>query len=163
MCYLEKEMRSQQKKDFDILHKIYDEVQRLNKELGLKQIWKVDNGFFETRIDISENGEYDIGNGKLPDNGFEMFCPDLICFKNKLIIEYEEEAQPHSGYAGAKLNKGHFPELLNKRDTIRDDYYKRAGFTLLKVWEGDIRHKLLDQYITNFITSSGNTLTKKQA
>jgi hypothetical protein len=140
-------MNPSYKKDLVTIHKIYSQANKTIKENKLPFHFKPDDGDYETRIDISETGLVEKGNGELPKPHFEMFCPDLIDFKNKRIIEYEEEAKKHSGYLGAKPNKGHFPELLNKRDDKREKHYKYAGFDFLKIWEGEIKdgswyHKL---------------------
>ena len=59
----------------------------------------------------------------LRNQGFMMFVPDLIDIKNKLIIEYQEDAKPGK--------KGH-DELS---DMDKDLYYQLGGFRQLKLWE----------------------------
>ena len=128
-------MRQKEKTDLTILHNINQEIIRLSKKHGWKYNFKVDNGLYETRIDIDSDGEWRPGNGTLPSMGFEMFCPDLIDFNNQVIIEYEEESGPNSGFFKSKKDKGHNQELLNPRDERRDWYYGQAKFAVLKIWE----------------------------
>ena len=69
---------------------------------------------------------------KFRKHGFKPFVPDLIDFKMKKIIEYQEEPGPPK--PGAKLaRKGH-DEFS---DSDKDLYYKIAGFDQLKIWESD--------------------------
>lgn len=119
------------------LYPIVQECKRLESiyNWGFKFEW--DQGDFETRIDISEDGVWSKGSNILPVSGFEMFCPDIVEFSDQFIIEFEEEAKPNTGYHRAKKHKGHFQELLTVRDEIRDKYYKLAGFEVLKIWESD--------------------------
>lgn len=62
-------------------------------------------------------------------DGFKPFVPDLIDFKNKLIIEWQEEPKPNKG---AKIIKKGHDEFS---DSDKDLYYKLAGFKQLKLWE----------------------------
>lgn len=126
-------------RDLENLFIIYEEIKRLNKKHEWKYNFKVDSGDFETRVDIDTDGEWKRGDGKLPSNGFEIYCPDLIDFNNQVIIEYEEEAKPNTGFFRGKLNKGHFRELLTPRDELRDWYYTQAKFAFLKMWETDFQ------------------------
>lgn len=119
-------------RDLDSLFPIVQEARRISEEYNLGFSFRWDQGDYETRIDISDLGTCFIGNGKLPLIGFEMFCPDILDFHNKIIIEYEEEAKPNKG---AKRRKGHFEG--NNRDLRRDWAYTRARFDYLKIWESD--------------------------
>ena len=125
-------------KDLVSLHKIYEEAQAMSYSENLGFNFKVDDGQFETRIDIREDGSWNKGDGKLPLIGSKMLCPDLIDFNKKKIIEYEESAAANTGYLKAKRNKGH-SEVTNKKDTDRDLYYKIAGFDLLKIWDYELK------------------------
>lgn len=123
-------------KDLMSLFPIVQEARRISDEFDLRFSFKWDQGDYETRIDISSLGTCFIGNGKLPLIGFEMYCPDILDYNNKIIIEYEEEAKSNKG---AKRRKGHFEG--NNRDLKRDWAYTRAKFDLLKVWESDKKWK----------------------
>jgi len=108
----------------------------------------VDDGNYETRLDINENGDYFLGNGKLPLIGYEMFCPDLLCWNDGIIIEFEEEAKKNTGFMKAKKHKGH-TEYTNTRDTRRDNHYRK--FILLKIWESDMKSDLWKRKIQSML------------
>ena len=77
--------------------------------------------------------------------GFKRFVPDVIDFKHKLIIEYQEEPRPQRG---AKIiKKGH----TEFSDQDKDLYYKLAGFIQLKIWESD--QSWMDK-IDSFLTTT---------
>jgi len=109
-------------------------------------------GRYETVIIINTSGQFRTPNEKsnwddLAANEV-LFCPDLIDYGARAIIEFEEESKPQKG---AKIiKKGHFEE--SKKDTRRDEAYKKAGFEVLKVWETEpnknakIRKFLTDVY-----------------
>ena len=68
----------------------------------------------------------------------EIFCPDLLDYNNKKIIEYEEETgNRRSGARLAKKGHGHPGDLANIRDSRRNSYYENAGFKFLQIWESD--------------------------
>lgn len=123
-------------RDFDRIYPVWQEANRISEEFGLGFRFKFDQGNYETRIDISDLGTCFIGNGKLPLIGFEMFCPDVLDFHNKIIIEYEEEAKPNKG---SKRRKGHFEG--NNHDLKRDWAYTKAKFGVCKIWESDKKWK----------------------
>ncbi len=57
-------------------------------------------------------------------------------FENKIIIEYEESTGPRrSGARIARKGHGYPGDLINKRDSIRDEYYQAVGFRVCKIWE----------------------------
>lgn len=138
-------------KDLVKLHKIYEEIKKICKEYNWHQSFVVDDGRFETRIDIHSNGHWVRGNGKLPLISYEMFCPDLIDFNKKCIIEFEEEAKANTGYFNAKKHKGHVQETLTVRDEVRDEAYGIAGFQLHKIWESDFKSGKWKEYLKNFL------------
>lgn len=119
-------------KDLDSLYPIVQEARRISDEFHLGFSFKWDQGDYETRIDISEQGYCFLGNGQLPLIGYQIFCPDILDYHNKIIIEFEEESKPNKG---AKRRKGHFE--FNKRDVRRDEYYKLGKFDVLKIWESN--------------------------
>jgi len=135
-------------KDLDSLHKIYREVQALNKKYFWYFAFKVDDGSYETRIDVNDNGDTFLGNGRLPLIGYEMFCPDLMEWNRKLIIEFEEEASSNTGFMKAKKHKGH-TEYTNTRDTRRDNHYRK--FTLLKIWKKDLKSDIWKRKLQSFL------------
>lgn len=62
---------------------------------------------------------------------FKPFVPDIMDFKNKKIIEYQEEPKPGKG---AHIGKKGHDEFS---DEDKDLYYALAGFDQLKIWESD--------------------------
>lgn len=114
------------------LYPIYAECKRLNDEFNFGFHFTWDQGSYETRIDINEDGNCFLGNGKLPLIGYTMKCPDILDFHNKIIIEFEEECKPDKG---ARKRKGHFD--IGTKDTQRDTLYNKAKFDVLKIWQSD--------------------------
>jgi len=114
---------------------IVKHARELEKQYEWGFIFRWDQGSYETRLDIREDGIWTIGNGNLPLDDFTMICPDiLVMFQGRVVgvIEFEEEAKPDKG---AKKRKGHFEG--NKRDSKRDGLYKAAKLDLLKIWESN--------------------------
>ena len=139
-------------KDLASLFPIYLEAKKISEEYNLGFQFKIDHGSYETRIDISDLGTCFIGNGKLPLIGFDMFCPDLLDYHNKIILEYEETARPNKG---AKRRKGHLE--VNNHDQNRDWAYARAKFLVLKIWDSDKDWKThLKKFLIETFTKSQN-------
>ena len=95
----------------------------------------------KTRILINEFGAW----GKMPiltetqakdfrKKGFRQFVPDLIDFKNKIIIEYQEEPEGREGVLRrrGKINKKGHDEFS---DEDKDIFYGLAKFNQLKIWK----------------------------
>ena len=148
-------------KDSDSLHKIYEYIKELSNKKGLLCNFHVDDGEFETRIDVTFGGKWYRGNGKMPENGYRMFCPDLIDYDNKLIIEYEEESKSNTGFFKAKKRKGH-SDYTNTRDAQRDAFYVISGFKLLKIWDYELKKDIiwklkLFEYLRHNINSCNNS------
>jgi len=135
--------------DIESLFRIYEQIKKITKQHNLQFSFKIDHGTYETAIEfvgvkcfhppISQNWDSD------PD----IFCPDLLDWHNKIIIEYEEEVGPRR--SGAFLaKKGHHREgdMDNKRDTRREKFYKHRGFHILRIWESD---KLWRQKLEKFL------------
>lgn len=137
-------------KDADALHEIYEIAKAYCKKHKLPYHFTVDDGDWETAIEF-----FFLGDAKTPqwevihpprsknwDSNPTIFCPDLLDFKHKLIIEFEEEGQKR--LSGARLaRKGHGPEfdLLNKRDSRRADYYNWGNFRVLRFYEADLKEE----------------------
>ena len=78
-----------------------------------------------------------------------IFCPDLLDYYNKIIIEYEEEIGKR--LPGAKLAlKGHHREgdMDTRRDIRRNLYYKDGKFRVLRIYESDLMwHNKLAEFL----------------
>lgn len=125
-------------KDLVSLHKIYEKIKIITKENNLSYNFTVDDGDWETAIEFIGAKSYHPPISVDWSNNPQIFCPDLLDFDNKIIIEYEEEVgNPRSG---AKLAiKGHNREgdMPNKRDFKRNEFYADGNYKLLQIWESD--------------------------
>ena len=95
----------------------------------------------KTRIIINEFGAWkkvpiltEIQAKDFRKKGFRQFVPDLIDFKNKIIIEYQEESEGRHGVLRrrGKINKKGHDEFS---DEDKDIFYGLAKFNQLKIWE----------------------------
>jgi len=78
--------------------------------------------------------------------------PDLIDFKNKIIIEYQEESKGRQGVLRrhGKINKKGHDEFS---DENKDIFYDVAKFNQLKIWENTPLKKQneeLKEFLTTF-------------
>ena len=82
--------------------------------------------------------------------GFRQFVPDLIDFKNKIIIEYQEESEGRQGVLRrrGKINKKGHDEFS---DEDKDIFYGLAKFNQLKIWENTPLEKQKEELET-FLT-----------
>lgn len=135
--------------DIEPLMKIYRECVAICKEHQLPFIFQVDHGTYETAIEFIGSKSYHPPVSENWNQNPEIFCPDLLDYYNKIIIEYEEEVGGRR--PGAKLaRKGHHREgdLDTKRDFKRNLYYKDGAFRVLRIYESD---KLWQKKITDFL------------
>jgi hypothetical protein len=129
-------------------------IQDLKKLFSInQQIKKIDTGNYynfvidtdtkegKTRIIINEFGAWkkmpiltEIQAKDFRKKGFRQFVPDLIDFKNKIIIEYQEESEGRQGVLRrrGKINKKGHDEFS---DEDKDIFYGLAKFNQLKIWE----------------------------
>jgi len=133
-------------KDSDALHAIYEKAKTFCKENDLPYSFKVDNGDYETAIEFFYDDEK--WHTAYPpiaknwDSNPTIFCPDILDYSHKLVIEFDEEGQKR--LSGAHLaRKGHGPEgdILNKRDSRRGDYYSWGKFRVLRFYEADLKEE----------------------
>lgn len=129
-------------KDSDALHTIYEKAKTICKENDLQYSFKVDNGDYETAIEFYyDNETWHTAHPPIAKNWDSkptIFCPDLLDYSHKLIIEWEEEHGNRK--SGAKLaTKGHSHQgdFDTKRDSRRTDYYNWGNFRVLRIWESD--------------------------
>ena len=124
--------------DIENLFRIYNAANSIIKKHSLLISFTIDHGTYETAIEFVGNHFFHPPISKNWDSHPQIFCPDLLDWNNKIIIEYEEEiGKPLSGAKLAK--KGHQREgdLDNKRDTKRNEFYKRGGFRLFRIYDSD--------------------------
>lgn len=146
--------------DYGNLHKIYRKCIDYCIEKKLPYKFLVDSGKWETAIEFWEMGYFHPPQSKsweeVKKKGNEIKCPDLLDYKYKLIIEFEEEPKP--GKRGGKLGKKGHTEESNK-DEHRDQLYRLAGFRVLKFWETDLKEENWDK-IYNFLKVSNQEVIR---
>ena len=127
--------------DLQKLFEIKNQIQQIDKKKNYNFIIDSDTKEGRTRIIIDEFGTWK----KMPNlteeqaseyrkKGFRQFVPDLIDFKNKIIIEYQEECKGRQGVLRrrGKINKKGHDEFS---DEDKDIFYELAKFNQLKIWE----------------------------
>jgi hypothetical protein len=127
--------------DLQKLFEINQQIKQFDKKKHYNFIIDTDTKEGKTRIVIDEFGTWK----KTPylteeqaiqfrKKGFRQFVPDLIDFKNKVIIEYQEESKGRQGVLRrrGKINKKGHDEFS---DEDKDLFYKLAEFSQLKIWE----------------------------
>jgi len=127
--------------DLEKLFDISEQIKQIDKENYYNFLIDTDTKEGKTRIVIDEFGTWK----KVPiltekqalefrKKGFRQFVPDLIDFKNKIIIEYQEESKGRQGVLRrrGKINKKGHDEFS---DEDKDIFYELAKFNQLKIWE----------------------------
>jgi hypothetical protein len=127
--------------DLQKLFEINQQIKQFDKKKYYNFIIDTDTKEGKTRIVIDEFGTWK----KVPvltekqalefrKKGFRQFVPDLIDFKNKIIIEYQEESKGRPGVLRrrGKINKKGHDEFS---DEDKDIFYELAKFNQLKIWE----------------------------
>ena len=127
--------------DLQKLFEINQQIKQFDKKKYYNFIMDTDTKEGKTRIVIDEFGKWK----KTPclteeqaiqfrKKGFRQFVPDLIDFKNKIIIEYQEESKGRQGVLRrrGKINKKGHDEFS---DEDKDVFYELAKFNQLKIWE----------------------------
>lgn len=137
--------------DIEKLMKVYSECLLLCKKYDLPFQFTVDHGTFETAIEFIGSTSYHPPLSKNWKDNPIIFCPDLLDYSNKIIIEYDEEIGNRR--AGAKLaKKGHNREgdVDTKRDHRRTLYYRDGKFRVLRIYESDV---MWSKKLTEFLLS----------
>ena len=135
--------------DIENLMKIYRKCLQLCKEHHLPYSFRVDHGTYETAIEFIGSRSYHPPLSKNWNQSHDIFCPDLLDYEHKIIIEYEEEVGERQ--TGAKLaTKGHHREgdMDTNRDIRRNLYYKDSKFRVLRIYESD---KLWEKKLGSFL------------
>ena len=127
--------------DLEKLFNINHEIKKIDKENHYNFIIDTDTKEGKTRIVIDEFGTWQKAPfltkeqaNEFRKKGFRQFVPDLIDFKNKIIIEYQEESKGRQGILRkhGKINKKGHDEFS---DEDKDIFYELAKFNQLKIWE----------------------------
>lgn len=137
--------------DIEYLSAINKEIKLLTEKYDLPFKFETDKGTYETAIEFVGSKPYHPPFSKDWSTKPVIFCPDLLDWHNKIIIEYEEEIGDRKPGA-ALAKKGHHREgdMDNKKDTRRGKYYKSGGFHVLRIWECDPNwHQKLETFLTS--------------
>ena len=127
--------------DLEKLFHINQQIKEIDKENQYNFVIDTDTKEGKTRIIIDEFGKWRkapcLTEEQAEDfrkKGFRQFVPDLIDFKNKIIIEYQEESEGRQGVLRrhGKINKKGHDEFS---DEDKDMFYDIAKFNQLKIWE----------------------------
>ena len=151
--------------DLQKLFEIKNQIQQIDKKNDYNFIIDSDTKEGRTRIIIDEFGTWE----KMPNlteeqaseyrrKGFRQFVPDLIDFKNKIIIEYQEECKGRQGVLRrrGKINKKGHDEFS---DEDKDIFYELAKFNQLKIWENTPeveQNKELKVFLKTFSKNKNN-------
>ncbi|MDC1136731.1 hypothetical protein OAS76_03005 [Nitrosopumilus sp.] len=147
--------------DLQKLFEIKNQIQEIDKEKYYNFTIDSDTKEGRTRIIIDEFGTWK----KMPNlteeqasefrkKGFRQFVPDLIDFKNKIIIEYQEECKGRQGILRrrGKINKKGHDEFS---DEDKDIFYELAKFEQLKIWENTPQEEQ-NKELKNFLKIDNN-------
>jgi hypothetical protein len=156
--------------DLEKLFCIHQQIKEIDEKNHYDFIIDTDTKEGKTRIVIDEFGTWK----KVPSltreqaanyrkKGFRQFVPDLIDFKNKIIIEYQEESEGRTGVLRrrGKINKKGHDEFS---DEDKDLFYELAKFNQLKIWENTAPEKQneeLREFLTAFLPNLPNVLISK--
>ena len=148
--------------DLQKLFEINQQIKQIDEKNYYNFIIDTDTKEGKTRIVIDEFGAWK----KTPHlteeqaiefrkKGFRQFVPDLIDFKNKVIIEYQEESKGRQGVLRrrGKINKKGHDEFS---DEDKDLFYKLAEFNQLKIWENTSPEKQKEE-LEKFLRIFSNT------
>ena len=151
--------------DLQKLFEINQQIKQFDKKKYYNFIMDTDTKEGKTRIVIDEFGVWK----KTPylteeqaiefrKKGFRQFVPDLIDFKNKIIIEYQEESKGRQGVLRrrGKINKKGHDEFS---DEDKDLFYKLAEFNQLKIWENtspEEQKEELEKFLKIFSNTKNN-------
>ncbi|QMU55055.1 MAG: hypothetical protein GKS07_09285 [Nitrosopumilus sp.] len=156
--------------DLEKLFCIHRQIKEIDEKNHYDFIIDTDTTEGKTRIVIDEFGTWK----KIPSltqeqaedyrkKGFRQFVPDLIDFKNKIIIEYQEECEGRQGVLRrrGKINKKGHDEFS---DEDKDLFYELAKFNQLKIWENtapEIQSEELKGFLTAFLPKLPNVIISK--
>ena len=151
--------------DIQKLFEINQQIKEIDKKNYYNFVIDTDTKEGRTRIFIDEFGTWEktphLTEEQATDyrkKGFRQFVPDLIDFKNKIIIEYQEECKGRQGVLRrhGKINKKGHDEFS---DEDKDIFYELAKFNQLKIWENtpqDEQNKELENFLKIFSNDKNN-------
>ena len=143
--------------DLEKLCSINQQIKKIDTRNYYNFVIDTDTKEGKTRIIINEFGVWkkmpiltEIQAKDFRKKGFRQFVPDLIDFKNKIIIEYQEESEGRHGVLRrrGKINKKGHDEFS---DEDKDIFYGLAKFNQLKIWENTPLEKQKEELET-FLT-----------
>jgi hypothetical protein len=143
--------------DLEKLFSINQQIKKIDTRNYYNFVIDTDTKEGKTRIIINEFGAWkkipiltEIQAKDFRKKGFRQFVPDLIDFKNKIIIEYQEESEVRQGVLRrcGKINKKGHDEFS---DEDKDIFYGLAKFNQLKIWENTPLEKQKEELET-FLT-----------
>ena len=147
--------------DLQKLFEINQQIKQIDEKNYYNFVIDTDTKEGKTRIVIDEFGTWE----KTPyltekqateyrKKGFRQFVPDLIDFKNKIIIEYQEESKGRQGVLRrrGKINKKGHDEFS---DEDKDIFNELAKFNQLKIWENTSQTEQ-DEELKNFLKKNTN-------
>ena len=147
--------------DLQKLFEINQHIKQIDKKNNYNFIIDTDTKEGKTRIIIDEFGTWkktpqltEEQASEYRKKGFRQFVPDLIDFKNKIIIEYQEECKGRQGVLRrrGKINKKGHDEFS---DEDKDIFYELAKFNQLKIWENTPVEEQ-KQELMNFLKTFSN-------
>lgn len=144
--------------DIAVLHRIYRYAMKLEEEHNWGFNFRADSGSKENMIFFfDEFDQNNLAKYRKPEPSENWrdaksikaipYCPDILDFLNKIIIEHEESQGPPR--PGAKLaKKGHQDDGMDEHTSNRDFWYAAGGFKVLKIWDYEMdqvsKHKDFD-------------------
>ena len=156
--------------DLEKLFFIKQQIKEIDEQNYYNFVVDTDTKEGKTRIVIDEFGTWK----KVPSlteeqaddyrkKGFRQFVPDLIDFKNKIIIEYQEECEGRQGVLRrrGKINKKGHDEFS---DEDKDLFYDLAKFNQFKIWENTAPEKQnleLREFLMSFSSLHANVIIGK--
>lgn len=123
--------------DLERIHPVYRACVDFSKLAELPFSFKEDSGNFETAIEFNNNLSIHPPNANNWDDGnFDIVCPDILDYRHKIVIEFEEETGNRKcGAHYAKKGHGHKGDPDTKRDNIRNKLYEKYCFRVFRLWE----------------------------
>jgi len=130
--------------DIERIHPIYRTCVDFSRLAEIPFTFKVDSGNYETAIQFKDKYHAHPPWSEDWKTNPEIFCPDILDYDHKIIIEFEEETGPRrTGAYLAKKGHGQEGDMDMKKDTRRNELYKMAGFRILRIWESHYNHSII--------------------